>query len=68
MEVATGRYQSLGILGIENPIGIAYDGVNNILYWSDVELRKLMRSNIDGRDVREVYNLDAGKKMEGFIR
>ena len=51
------EYTKLGIPRIKNPIGVAHDVMAGKLYWSDVELAAIMRSNFDGSHPKTVLRL-----------
>jgi len=52
----TSGYEPI-LKNLTNAIGIDYDMNRSLVYWSDVELDIIMRSYINGSDVREIVSI-----------
>ena len=50
MDMDTETYVKIPVTDVKNPIAIAYDPVEERIYWTDVLLKQIRSSTIEGED------------------
>ncbi len=55
---ADGTGQSTLVTNAAQPSGIAFDPVNNYIYWADRQTNKLRRMNLDGSNPVDIFSVD----------
>ena len=43
-----------------NPFAVTYDPWDSKIYWTDIDDKRIRKSNLDGSDEEVVYSLDSG--------
>lgn len=63
MDLTTGGYITIPLIGTDNPIAIDYDPLNRIVYWTDVGSKQIRKANIDNRQVSTLLQLGSSEYL-----
>ncbi|XP_071157151.1 scavenger receptor cysteine-rich domain-containing protein DMBT1-like [Mytilus edulis] len=66
MDLTTGGYITIPLIGTDNPIAIDYDPLNRIVYWTDVGSKQIRKANIDNRQVSTLLQLGSSSIPDGI--
>ncbi|XP_064617048.1 deleted in malignant brain tumors 1 protein-like [Liolophura sinensis] len=66
MDLTTYSYVTIPHDAHSNPFGIAYDPIEARVFWTDVGVRQIRSSNLDGTEKKTVTQLGTGAQPEGI--
>nr|AYH91780.1 deleted in malignant brain tumors 1 protein [Pomacea canaliculata] len=66
IDMATISNIVLPMSGLLNPVAVDFDPITNRVYWSDVAERTIRSANLDGSNVRLVFNFGTGAVPDGL--
>lgn len=56
--------EALRLNGVKNPIGVSFDPVERMVYWTDVEKREINRASLDGSRQDTIAIENIGRKKD----
>ena len=56
--------EALRLNGVKNPIGVSFDPVERMVYWTDVEKREVNRASLDGSRQDTIAIENIGRKKD----
>jgi sugar lactone lactonase YvrE len=61
IDLTTGSYITIPLIGTDNPVAIDYDPLKRVVYWTDVGSKQIRSANLDNRKVTTVLQLGSSK-------
>jgi sugar lactone lactonase YvrE len=62
MDIESGSYSAIPNQNIFNPVAIAFDPTSRQVFYSDVKLSQIRKTNIDGTGMTVIKQLNYGEK------